>query len=148
VCSIDEDIDFSFLSPDRQLHLYRMVQESLTNIEKHSGAQKAVLVVRPSAGKSGTARENVSMFISISDDGKGLSSVPNTHSGLGLKSLRQRAVILGAKIDFKNDAGNGFMVSIVLPPPGRFVDRFISIFVSQNLHLVSPRVFRELYPRT
>jgi len=46
-------------------------------------------------------------------------------SGLGIKSLRQRADILGAKLDFISESGNGLMVRIELPPPvtlGAFYD--------------------------
>ena len=45
-CSIEEGLDFSPISPENQLHLYRIIQESLTNIEKHSGARKVALVAR------------------------------------------------------------------------------------------------------
>jgi two-component system NarL family sensor kinase len=102
-----------------------MVQESFTNIEKHSGAGRAALVVRRSA-------ENI--LICVSDDGHGLRSktrlqsktrlhdtpltaggVP-TGAGLGIRSMRQRAAILGARLDFISESGNGLMVRIEIPP--------------------------------
>jgi len=104
---IDSDLSFSAISEENQLHIYRMVQESFTNIEKHSKAQKASLVVR---------RINQDILICIADEGVGLSSagVPNTE-GLGMKSIRQRAAIAGAKIDFISESGNGLMVRIEIP---------------------------------
>jgi two-component system NarL family sensor kinase len=119
ICSINDDIDFAILDTEDQLHLYRMVQESLTNIEKHSGAKKAVLVVRP----YGEMLDRI--LICISDDGIGLKSrdiASSVHEknnglrsvGLGMKSLRQRADILGAKLNFNSESGEGLMVRIEL----------------------------------
>jgi signal transduction histidine kinase len=119
-CSIESGLNFTAYRPEHQLHIYRMVQESFTNIEKHSGAGRAVLVVRRSA-------ENI--LICVSDDGHGLRSKTSLHdtpltakgipsgAGLGIRSMRQRADILGAKIDFFSESGNGFMVKIEVPPP-------------------------------
>ncbi len=110
-CSIEDGLSFSAYRPEDQLHIYRMVQESFTNIEKHSKAGQAVLVVRRIA-------EHI--LICVSDDGIGIQSVPNIFTkggGLGIRSIRQRAAILGAKIDFISESGNGLMVRIELSPP-------------------------------
>jgi signal transduction histidine kinase len=112
-CSIESDLSFTAYRPENQLHIYRMVQESFTNIEKHSGAGRAALVVRRSA-------ENI--LICVSDDGVGIQSSLTARgipmgAGLGIRSMRQRADILGAKIDFISESGNGLMVRIEVPPP-------------------------------
>jgi len=116
-CSIEDGITFAAYTPERQLHIYRMVQESFTNIEKHSKAGRAALVVR---------RSNENILICVSDDGDGLQSKTGLHgiplsadgipsgAGLGIKSMRQRADILGAKLDFISESGNGLMVRIEL----------------------------------
>jgi signal transduction histidine kinase len=107
---MEEEVDFSFLSAENRLHLYRIVQESLTNIEKHSRSNTASLVVRRNT------REPVnSLLICVSDDGEGLAG--GKGEGLGMKSIRQRAVILGAELDFVSESGNGLMVRIELPAP-------------------------------
>jgi signal transduction histidine kinase len=112
-CSIESGLSFTAYRPENQLHIYRMVQESFTNIEKHSGAGRAALVVRRSA-------ENI--LICVSDDGHGLYDTPlNTKgipsgAGLGIRSMRQRAAILGARLDFISESGNGLMVRIEIPP--------------------------------
>jgi signal transduction histidine kinase len=109
-CSIEEGLTFTAYSPENQLHIYRMVQESFTNIEKHSRAGRTALVVRHSG-------ENI--LICVSDDGQGLQSKSGlpAETGLGIKSMRQRAEILGAKLDFISESGNGLMVRIEIPPP-------------------------------
>jgi len=115
-CSIEEDLDFTQLKPENQLHLYRMIQESFTNIEKHSGAERAALTAR----RSGQGMSE-SLLICVSDDGQGLPGMhadePSSKgqtgiSGLGLMNLRQRAAILEAKLDIISEPGNGLMVRI------------------------------------
>ena len=102
---IEEQLSFSHIGADNLLHLYRMAQETFTNIGKHSKAKKALLVVR---------RNNEGILICISDDGVGLDG---SQEGIGMKSLRQRAAIIGAKIDFISESGNGLMVKIEYTPP-------------------------------
>jgi two-component system NarL family sensor kinase len=114
VCSIEENLDFSFLGAEKQLHLYRMVQEALTNIKKHSGAEKAVVISRKSDQANG------SFLICISDDGKGLAHntaaetnrPPKADEGLGMKTMKQRAAIAGADLQFVSEEGNGLTVRI------------------------------------
>jgi signal transduction histidine kinase len=114
LCSIEENIDFSGIKTENQLHLYRMVQESLTNIEKHSGAANAALVIRKyMKGLS----ENI--LICVSDDGAALKGIREADEGLGMRSLRQRAAIVGAKINFVSESGNGLMVRIKIPLPNQ-----------------------------
>jgi len=104
---MEEELSFSHIRAENLLHLYRMTQETFTNIGKHSKAKKAMLVVR---------RHNEGILICISDDGIGLSG---SREGIGMESLRQRAAIIGAKIDFISESGNGLMVKIEFTPvPG------------------------------
>jgi len=110
-CSIEGGLSFAAYRPESQLHIYRMVQEAFTNIEKHSGAARAALVVRRSA-------ENI--LICVSDDGIGIHNMPNIRgvpagAGLGIRSMSQRAAIVGAKLDFISESGNGLMVRIEAP---------------------------------
>ena len=106
-CFIDEELNCKAVSAKNQLHLYRMVQEAFTNMEKHSKAGEASLVVRRLIGSS---TENI--LICVSDDGVGLRY---DHEGLGMMSMRQRAAIIGAKLDFISESDNGLMVRIELP---------------------------------
>jgi len=106
--SIEEELNFAGLNTENQLHLYRMVQESLTNIEKHSQAKEAVLVARYYTRGS---QENI--LVCVSDDGVGIGD--EGAENLGLRSLRQRAAIMGAQLDFISESGNGLMVRIEIP---------------------------------
>ena len=114
-CSIEEGMDFSFMSVENQLHLYRMVQEAFTNIEKHSKTNKASLVVRhiQRGFPAITGMENI--LICVSDEGIGLRDKKEENEGLGMRIIRQRAAIAGVKLDFISESGNGVMVRIEIP---------------------------------
>jgi two-component system NarL family sensor kinase len=106
---IEEGLDFSAFNPAKQLHLYRIVQEALTNIEKHSGARRASLVAR--------RLERAAILVCVSDDGAGLppERADAPASGLGMRSMRERAAVLGARLDFISESGNGLMVRLEAP---------------------------------
>ena len=106
-CSIEENADFSFLNAENKLHLFRMVQESFNNIEKHSGAKHASLVVR-----NITRTNSENLLVCVCDDGVGLKNITLSNEGLGMRSIRQRAAIIGASLDFISESGNGLMVRI------------------------------------
>jgi signal transduction histidine kinase len=118
--AMEEDLDFSGMRAENQLHLYRMVQEVFTNIEKHAKASRVVLVARRQRKNEGYSKTR-GMLICISDDGPGLppGGAPSGGGGLGMRSMQWRAAFLGAHLDFISDSGNGLMVRIdgPLPPP-------------------------------
>jgi signal transduction histidine kinase len=101
---IEETLDFSTISVENQLQIFRIAQESFTNIAKHSGTGKASFLAGHSVRSS---TENI--LISISDEGQGLQSEPDftniTSKGIGMRSMRQRADMLGAKLEFINEGG-------------------------------------------
>jgi signal transduction histidine kinase len=102
---MEETLDFTPISIDNQLQIFRIVQEAFTNIAKHSGTDKASFLAGHSAR---SATENI--LICISDEGKGLTE---EDKGLGMKSMRQRADIIGAKLEFINEGG--LMVRLEIP---------------------------------
>jgi two-component system NarL family sensor kinase len=115
-CSMEDGLKFTAFGLKNQLQLCRIVQESFTNLEKHSKASRAALVIR---------RLHEHILICVSDDGVGLSGTAGyagnrepyipAGAGLGIRSMLQRAAILGAKLEFISETGNGLMVRIELP---------------------------------
>ena len=90
--------------------LYRVVQESLTNVAKHAQATH----VRVSLEQA-TDREGIGpVVLRVSDDGVG-SAVAAKEDGLGLVGMRERIESLGGRLDARAIAGHGFVLEARLP---------------------------------
>ena len=93
------------------LVVFRLVQEALTNVARHSEATQArILIERTDAG--------CGVQVLIVDNGRGADlSVPRT--GLGLIGMRERVAALGGSITLSSGIGEGFKVMASIPAPGR-----------------------------
>jgi signal transduction histidine kinase len=87
-----------------ELSAFRIVQEALTNVARHSGAGNAT--VRVHFAESGLA-------IEVTDDGRGLRGDPVP--GHGLIGMRERAALFGGELEYGPVAGTGFRVAARLP---------------------------------
>jgi signal transduction histidine kinase len=83
---------------------YRIVQEALTNVLRHSGAGSCEVSV---------CAENGSLVVSVADDGRGTSG--GSGSGSGLETMRERAEELGGSLELRPRSGGGTLVRAVLP---------------------------------
>lgn len=108
------------LAPETALHLYRIAQEALTNAAKHGEASNAL--VRLSARWVDTERAGQpdALAIEISDDGKGIAAPVDigkalAQGHLGLASMRERALLIHARLSFDALAGGGSRVTVVAP---------------------------------
>lgn len=86
--------------------LYRVVQEALTNISRHSGARHAKLTL---------ALNNNAVVATVTDDGKGFDVHSPKRAGLGLLGMEERVRELGGTIYFSSSPGRGTSVEIRLP---------------------------------
>jgi two-component system sensor histidine kinase DegS len=91
------------LKPVVELAAFRIVQEALTNIKRHSGAENAGIRVE-------FTNEQVNLL--ISDDGKGfdksnLWKSKEEDSGYGLLNMKERVELLNGKFDIKTAHGKG-----------------------------------------
>ena len=111
-CEID-DIDDAF-DEEPRINFYRIVQEALNNVVKHSGASQASVIVK---------RAKSSVVLSVSDNGKGLPSEPRSVSagpgGFGLTGMRERAILLKGTMQIKSTPGVGTLLSIEFPVGAR-----------------------------
>ena len=92
------------LDPDLALCLYRVAQEALHNVVRHSGATHAT--VRLSHGS-----EQVSL--QIADDGAGFTVREAEGTGLGLVSMRERVTFLGGTLSIETAPGRGTQVNVI-----------------------------------
>ncbi len=87
------------------IHIYRVLQEALNNVARHSGAKQAWVRLH----FLGDALE-----LEIEDHGKGFAA-PRSNSGIGLVAMRERAELLGGTIDFSHPAQGGTRVRLRVP---------------------------------
>ncbi len=85
--------------------LYRIIQESLTNIHKHAQARNITLQLQQQPG---------AIQMSIADNGCGFNPCQNT-TGFGLRGMQERALALGGKLYVESQPGTGCCISISLP---------------------------------
>ena len=86
--------------------LFRVAQEALANVARHSGAQHAEVDL-VYAASTATLR--------VSDDGRGFDPAEGTGGGFGLQSMRERLVRLGGHVDVESAPGKGTRVTGVCP---------------------------------
>ena len=97
------------------LALFRIVQECLTNVHRHSGSETAVVTIE---------RRNQEIRVEVSDDGKGIPQdvrdniVSGQSSGVGLRGMRERIRQFGGRLEVLS-RGNGTSIISVLPAPER-----------------------------
>jgi len=91
-------------SPEAEINIYRILQESLNNVVKHSRATRAKIVITRSAAH---------ITITIQDDGCGLDP-DKTSGGFGLKGISERARMLGAKYAIHSAAEQGTTITLNL----------------------------------
>ncbi len=91
------------LAPDVETALYRVVQESLTNVVKHAGARRvSVLVTRKHGGVTAV----------IEDDGRGFEPAPAIRgAGLGLVGMRERMALVGGRLTIESDKAGTTIVA-------------------------------------
>ncbi|MCU1439539.1 MAG: sensor histidine kinase [Rhodoglobus sp.] len=87
-----------------QLAVYRIVQESLTNVLRHANATRATVDVRAEAGH---------YVVTIGDDGTGIQGDPD--SGRGLLGMRERAELLGGTLDVSRAPQGGVLITARIP---------------------------------
>jgi two-component system sensor histidine kinase UhpB len=102
--------DLENLDETRGLVLYRLVQEALTNIARHSYATR--VEIRIAAGPAPDLRQWIEIL--IADNGAG-ADMRTPRTGLGLVGMRERVSALGGSITLMSERGAGFTVKATLP---------------------------------
>jgi len=107
--TVDMDIQFGGGERPREVEdaIYRIVQEALSNVAKHAGAERATLQVRQLAER---------VEVTVQDDGRGFAP-EGPSEGFGLIGMRERAQLLGGQLSLTSAAGGPTRVTAVLPLP-------------------------------
>ncbi len=92
--------------PDVALCLFRITQEGLQNLKKHSGTKKAQLSVRHVGNR---------LVLSLCDEGAGFNANKLEKPGLGILSMRGRARVLGGEFEIHSKPGKGTRIDVWVP---------------------------------
>ena len=87
-------------------YIYRISQEALNNIVKHSGASRAVISIFSDISK---------LYLHIEDNGVGFYSAKGYESGNGLYNMKERAILLNGKFEIITSKGNGVKIQAEFP---------------------------------
>lgn len=100
--NLDDQVDE--IPKSKQLHVYRIIQESLQNTIKYAEATSIDL----------NATFNEKLFITYKDNGKGMDFETNPQLGLGLKNIVARSEMIPALHEFKSTLGKGFQTNLTI----------------------------------
>jgi len=108
VIEVSGDLDpvDDLFAENEEISIYRIVQESLNNAIKHSGASQVRVNIK---------RTDTRVLISIADDGKGFDVDASDRSGLGLVGLKERAHFLSGTFIINSSIGAGTRIEVEIP---------------------------------
>ncbi|GAA1289157.1 histidine kinase [Pseudonocardia aurantiaca] len=96
------DVELPALSSEVELVLFRITQESLTNVARHAHATRVELAVHATPA---------AVILSVTDDGRG----GVLHEGAGIRGMRERALLIGADLTITTPNGGGTDVRLLVP---------------------------------
>ncbi len=110
--ALEIDASLTRLSPELETGIFRIVQECLTNINRHSYSKTAAIRIQ---------RQDHSVMVIAQDSGRGISPeqlrlASEGRSGVGFRGMRERVRYLGGTLDIQS-SGKGTSVKVVLPIP-------------------------------
>ena len=110
--SLDLPAAIERLDRDYELSLFRIVQECLTNIHRHSGSKTASIRI---------VRDDGALVLEVRDEGRGMraermSEIQSSGSGVGIRGMRERALQFSGTMSIESD-GSGTRIRVVIPTP-------------------------------
>jgi len=94
------------LPPETSIHLYRIIQEALTNAHKHGGAGSVQVALQAS-------RER--LVVKIRDDGRGIAWLDEKPIGMGMVGMRERAALSGGLMTIRSRRAAGTTITVSIP---------------------------------
>jgi signal transduction histidine kinase len=107
------DVRFPQLSLQSSYQLYCIIQESITNIQKHAHAERVTIESRIVVGGA-SEHENRGTIIKICDNGNGFD-LDRPHTGFGLRNMKERVQCLGGEFNLQSKIGHGTQIKIFMP---------------------------------
>ena len=103
--------DLPPLPEEAEIAVYRVAQESLTNVARHAEASRVEIALEPGVE---------SVVLRVADDGRGLpESSASSNGHTGLRGMRERALLVGGALAIKRSSEGGVEVRLEVPAGGR-----------------------------
>ena len=107
-CHLDLRGDCNEAAEAVKINIYRIIQESLTNVARHAAAKNVHISLTQSAPDGGQ------LALNISDDGVGFDP-QKTRNGMGLSGIRGRVDSMGGEFNLTTDMNKGVKLAMILP---------------------------------
>ena len=114
--NVEVSLPVARLPTDLEIAIFRVVQESLTNVARHSGCTDASVTVTHAPG-TGLADGEARLLVDISDRGRGfdLDAVMASRDSIGLISLTERVNLAGGSVEIFSRVGQGTRIHVEFP---------------------------------
>ncbi|MCR4735624.1 MAG: sensor histidine kinase [Treponema sp.] len=114
ILKIQDNLDLGSLSLEQSINVFRIIQEALSNVEKHAKASQTSLVITNSTDIS----EKKYLKVYITDNGKGFNQekIEKVRYGhFGLSNMKERAKALGGTLEIRSDEDEGTEIKLEVP---------------------------------
>lgn len=106
-CNFNSELDTFNFNDERNVAVFRIIQEAITNVLRHAEAS-AIDISMKSSGKN--------LEITVADNGKGFSQAkPLRHNSMGILGMKERAVFLGGKLNLESSEDRGTKIKLHVP---------------------------------
>ena len=107
-CHLDIKGDSSMSAAVVKINIYRIIQESLTNVARHAAAKNVYISLE------NLQRNDDRLVLEVKDDGKGFD-LDKTRKGMGLSGIQERADSMGGEFHLVTAVNKGVNITIILP---------------------------------
>jgi two-component system nitrate/nitrite sensor histidine kinase NarX len=117
------------LSPDQEIQVFRIIQEALANIRKHSNSCNVRVLLSEDAGDT--------YSVLIEDDGLGIENMPvqgNAGEHVGLAIMQERAARLQGDLTIESEPGEGTRVTLTFPQHQHKPSRLEDMNIARSAH--------------
>jgi signal transduction histidine kinase len=105
-CKLHYTDDYYLIDEPRAVQIFRIMQESLTNIARHAHARQVDVTLRC---------HGHTLCLDVRDDGIGFDVANQSQKSFGLLGIRERAIVLGGDVDIMSVLGQGTTVALQIP---------------------------------
>lgn len=95
------------IEPEKELLIYRVIQEAIHNVFKHAKASRLFIAFVYAPDK---------IMVCIADDGIGLQNYKEDNKGMGITNMKQRAALMNGTLEISSNSYNGFSVTLTCSP--------------------------------